>query len=441
MQQLILSLRKLNNAALCRLSVFRLQFKAKFETQLLMKNILLLIFIIFSLSLSAQVDITRTKTNNDLKLSALPYYSYGKGLGLTSPDSIFQLNIRFRMQNRVTYLQNEDEEAAIDGQIRRLRLRFDGYVGNPHFLYAIQLSFAPGDVGEVRDGENLNIIRDAILFYRPNKHWNIGFGQTKLPGNRQRVNSSGGLQLTDRTINNARFTIDRDFGLQVHNLNEYLDKFSYNFKTAISMGEGRNSTEDPDNGLAYTGKVELFPLGAFTRDGTYFEGDLVREKTPKLMISGAYQYNDKARRTQGQLGNDLFEKRDMQSVFVDAMVKYSGWAFMGAYMQRIADNPVTVNPDDATDVQYVYAGNGFDYQMSYLFPSNYEVIGRFSTQKLDNDISMFAPDAKQYSLGVTKYIWEHAFKAQAELTLDDLDYFDGSSKQNWYVRFQIEIGI
>jgi hypothetical protein len=58
-------------------------------------------------------------------------------------------------------------------------------------LYAIQLSFAPGDVGEFREGENINIIRDAVVFYRPNKHWNISFGQTKLPGNRQRVNSSG----------------------------------------------------------------------------------------------------------------------------------------------------------------------------------------------------------------------------------------------------------
>jgi hypothetical protein len=75
-------------------------------------------------------------------------------------------------------------------------------------LYAIQLSFAPGDVGEFREGENINIIRDAVVFYRPNKHWNISFGQTKLPGNRQRVNSSG-LQLTDRSINNTRFTIDR----------------------------------------------------------------------------------------------------------------------------------------------------------------------------------------------------------------------------------------
>lgn len=406
-----------------------------------MKKLLIFVFFFVAFAAMAQVDIRRTTTNNDLKLSALPYYSYGKGLGLTSPDSIFQLNIRFRMQNRVTYLQNEDEEAAIDGQIRRLRLRFDGYVGDPRFLYAIQLSFAPGDVGETREGENVNIIRDAILFYRPNNHWNIGFGQTKLPGNRQRINSSGALQLTDRTINNARFTIDRDFGLQVHNLNEYMDKFSYNFKGAISMGEGRNSTEDPDNGLAYTGKVELFPLGAFTNDGTYFEGDLVREATPKVMVSGVYQFNNKARRTQGQLGNDLFMKRDMQSVLLDGMFKYKGWAFMTAYMQRIANGPVTVNPEDITDVEYVFTGHGFDYQLSYIFPSNYEVIGRFSTQHVHDDIRTLTPDTRQYSLGLTKYIWEHAFKTQLEFTLDELNYFDGTSKHNWYVRFQVEIGI
>ncbi|TRW23380.1 porin [Flavobacterium zepuense] len=406
-----------------------------------MKLKLTLLLFLVGLSAVAQIDIRKTTTDNDLKLSALPYYNYGKGLGITSPDSIFQFNIRFRMQNRATYIQNEDEDPAIDGQIRRLRLRFDGYVGNPKFIYALQLSFAPGDVGEIQEGENINIIRDAIVFYRPNKHWNFGFGQTKLPGNRQRVNSSGGLQLTDRSINNARFTIDRDFGFQVHNQNERVDKFSYNFRGAISTGEGRNSTDKPDNGLAYTGKVELYPLGAFTKDGAYFEGDLMRETKPKLMLSGAYQYNDKARRTGGQLGNDLFEKRDMQSILLDAMVKYNGWAFMSAYMQRIADNPITVNPDDATDIQYIFTGHGFDYEASYLFPSNYEIIGRFSTQKVNNDIVTLAPNAKQYSLGVTKYIWEHAFKAQAEVTLDDLSYFDGTSKKNWYVRFQVEIGI
>jgi phosphate-selective porin OprO/OprP len=407
-----------------------------------MKRILLLITLIFGISLQAQVTIEQNKNDNDIKLSALPYYSYGKGLGLTSPDSLFQLNIRFRMQNRVTYIENDGENGAYDGQIRRLRLRFDGYVGNPKFLYAIQLSFAPGDVGEIKEGENINIIRDAVVFYRPNKHWNIGFGQTKLPGNRQRVNSSGGLQLTDRTINNAKFTIDRDFGFQAHHLNEFKDKFSYNFKAALSTGEGRNSTEKADDGIAATGKIELFPLGAFTKDGTYFEGDVVREKKPKLMFSGAFQQNNHARRTQGQLGNDLFEQRTMKSVLLDGMFKYNGWSAMASFMSRTAnDNAITVNPDDITETSYVFIGNGFDYQLSYNTKKNYEFIGRYSIQKVGQDIQALTPNTKQYSLGVTKYIWEHAFKLQAELNYDTLDYFDGSTKNNWYLRFQVEIGI
>jgi phosphate-selective porin OprO/OprP len=407
-----------------------------------MKKLLLIISLLLFVSIEAQVTIEQTKHDNDLKLSALPYYSFGKGLGITSPDSLFQFNIRFRMQNRVTYMENEGENGAYDGQIRRLRLRFDGYVGNPKFLYVIQLSFAPGDVGEIKEGENINIIRDAVVFYRPNKNWNISFGQTKLPGNRQRVNSSGGLQLTDRSINNARFTIDRDFGFQVHNTNEFKDRFSYNLKTAISTGEGRNVTGKSDDGVAITGKVEILPLGAFSKDGTYFEGDIVREKKPKLMLSGAFQQNNNAQRTQGQLGNDLFERRTMKSVLLDAMFKYNGWAAMTSYMSRTTnDNAVTTNPENSTETNYAFVGRGFDYQLSYNTVSNYEIIGRYSIQKVGGDIKNFAPNTKQYSIGLTKYIWEHSFKLQTELTFDTLDYIDGSSKNNWYIRFQVEIGI
>lgn len=407
-----------------------------------MKKIALIIALAFYMNSSAQVSIKRSNQDNDLKLSALPYYSFGKGIGITSPDSLYQLNIRFRMQNRVTYLDNEGAAASYDGQIRRLRLRLDGYVGSPKFLYAVQLSFAPGDVGEFREGENINIIRDAVLFYRPNKNWNLSFGQTKLPGNRQRVNSSGGLQLTDRSINNAKFTIDRDFGFQVHNLNEFKDAFSYNFKTAISTGEGRNITDNADAGLAVTGKIELFPFGAFAKDGTYFEGDIVREPKPKLMLSGAFQQNNQAKRTQGQLGNDLFQARTMKSVLLDAMLKYNGWAFMSSYMSRTTSkNAVTFNPTDASLFNFAYVGHGFDHQVSYNFVSNYEVIGRFSTQKVGTDIQTLAPNTKQYSLGLTKYIWEHAFKVQGEITFDTLTFYSGEQKNNWYARFQIEIGI
>jgi hypothetical protein len=405
-----------------------------------MKFFFIILFFLSSIGLWAQ-DVKFSTKDNDVKLAALPYYNFGRGLGLTAPDSLFQFNIRFRMQNRMSYLQNDSGEEIFDGQIRRLRLRFDGYVGNPKFLYAIQLSFAPGDVGSIREGENVNIIRDAVVFYRPNRNWTFSFGQTKLPGNRQRINSSGALQLVDRSINNARFNIDRDFGWQAYFLERSEDKFSYNIKTAVSTGNGRNVTKNPDNGFALTGKVELYPLGDFTKDGTFFEGDILRESTPKVMISGVFHRNVNARLTQGQLGTELFEKKNMESVFVDAMFKYQGWAFMSAYMNRMSDNPIARNPLDATEFNYIYVGHGFDYQLSYNFLNNMEVIGRISTQNVEDKIRQFTPNVNTFTLGFTKYIWEHAFKIQTEMTYEQQNYFDGTTKNDWLVRFQIEIGI
>lgn len=404
-------------------------------------RIIFLIFLLLQCFLTLAQNPTFSTKDNDLRLSSLPYYNYGKGLGLTSPDSLFQLNLRFRMQNRLTYIDPEDEAPQYEGQVRRLRLRFDGFVGAPTIMYAIQLSFADGDVGELPDGQNSNIIRDAVVFYRPNQHWTFMFGQTKLPGNRQRVNSSGALQLTDRSINNARFNIDRDFGFQVHYFKNQKDKFSYNIKGAFSNGEGRNFADEPDNGIALTGKIEVLPFGVFEKDGANFEGDLVREQNPKLSISGAFNQNNAARRTQGQIGDLLFEQRTMKSVLLDMIFKYRGFSALATYMSRSASNPMTVNPLDNSEFNYVFVGNGYDVQTSYLLPSNYEIISRFSRQYVNATIQNFYPNTTQYTIGLTKYLWEHAFKLQTELTFDNQQFYNGNTSNSFYFRFQVEIGI
>jgi phosphate-selective porin OprO/OprP len=413
-----------------------------------MRKLLLLIILLIGISANAQVTIERTTKDNDLKLSSLPYYNYGKGLGITTPDSLFQFNIRFRIQNRLTYFENEGQDAYWEGQVRRLRLRFDGFIGNPKFLYVLQVSFGAGDVGTEKAGENLNVIRDAMLYYKPGKHWQWGFGVTKLPGTRQTVNSSGALQMTDRNINNFKFGIDRDFGLHVANLNEFKDKFSYNFKGAVTMGEGRNWTTNnansnlkDNNGLSYTAKIELLPLGTFKKDGHYFEGDILREEKPRFMVSGAYNFNDKARKTLGQTGDLLYETRDLHTFLADFIAKYNGWALMGDYMARQTKNPVTISAADPTLLRPVFTGYGVDCQLSYIFPSKYEFVGRYSIQNVKDEIHAYAPNIDQYSFGVNKYIWEHALKLQAEFTYENQHLFSGAVNNNWYARFQIEIGI
>lgn len=408
----------------------------------------LLLFISFTAT--AQEDTTAKRRvslidllpeNHHIDMQNSPYYNFGKGVGITSPDSLFQLNIRFRMQNRLELLHNESNENLINAAIRRLRLRFDGYVGSTKFPYVIQLSFSPEDVGELEEGRNLNVIRDAIVYYQPNEKWSFGFGQTKLPGNRQRVNSSGALQLTDRSINNAFFNIDRDFGFQGHYLSKMSGDFQYNLRGAVTTGEGRNWTNSKNGGLAYTGRTELFPLGRFTNGGEFFEGDIARESTPKIMVGATYHYNDDATRNRGQQGSELYESRNLQSFFFDAMGKYNGWALMYAFMNRQTNDPVTRSASDASLYKYVNVGNGQDIQGSYIFKKDWELIGRYSTQTPDKNIFEFQPKQKQYTLGVTKYIWEHAFKIQTEFSFNQFQHFNNTNTQSWYWRFQIEMGI
>lgn len=397
-----------------------------------------------SLTIVAQTE-EKKENYNDVKLEQLPYYSYGKGLGMTSADSIFQLNIRFRMQNRLSFINNEGEKNKYEGEIRRLRLRLDGFVGNPKFLYVIQLSFAPKDMGKQKENESPNIIRDAALTYRPNDHWSFIFGQTKLPGNRQRTNSSGALQLTDRSINNAKFNVDRDFGIQAYYLHERKEKFGFNIKTAASTGRGRNWSGSESDSYALTSRVELFPLGSFSKNGAFFEGDLAREQKPKLMLSGTFVYHNNAENSQGQTGDRLFEPKTFRALMFDGIIKYNGWAGMVAYMSRSLSDPIynIIDTDGIARSGYVFAGYGMDYQLSYLFPSNYEIIGRVSTQTMNDDLykQLNLPNTTEFTLGATRYLWEHAFKIQAEFTYDYLKFNEGATKNNWYFRLQFEIGI
>ena len=133
-----------------------------------------------------------------------------------APDSAFSVGLRFRIQNRAGFVFSEMADGSwalttSEFRVRRLRLRLDGFVLNPKWAYAVQLSFSRAD----QDWDNSkvpNVLRDAMVFYRPNKRLTFAFGQGKLPGNRQRVVSSGEQQFADRSIVNATFNIDRDFG-------------------------------------------------------------------------------------------------------------------------------------------------------------------------------------------------------------------------------------
>ena len=147
------------------------------------------------------------------RLRNMPNLEVGRGITFRPKNDWFELTMRFRMQNLLALSFDEDFTLTkTDARVKRLRLRFDGYIYSPKLVYSVQLGFTGYDAETLPNGST-NIVRDAIVYYVPNAAWNIGFGQTKIKANRARINSSSALQFVDRSIVNSEFNLDRDFGL------------------------------------------------------------------------------------------------------------------------------------------------------------------------------------------------------------------------------------
>jgi hypothetical protein len=367
----------------------------------------------------------------------IPYFGFGKGIGITAPDSLYNINIRFRIQNRIGMSTFDTENLNVNEwemAVRRLRLRFDGYIYSPKVTYVLQLSFSRGDM-EWDNTQFPNIVRDAIVMYRINPQWAIGIGQGKLPGNRQRINSSGDMQFVDRSAVNALFNFDRDFGVNVFYTNN-IKQFHYSVRGTISSGDGRNITTT-DQGLGYSSRVELYPFGQFTDGGDYFEGDLVREKKPKLSIAGFYFYNEASKRTGGTIGRLLYEPRSFTAKGIDLLFKYVGWAYSAEFMNRSAVNPLTFN--QAGDLRYLFTGYGLNNELSYVFPNMFQLAGRYTIIEPVGVINQYEASRRLYTIGASKYIRGHRLKLQTDVTLHDL--INTTQKGFFQARFQVEIGI
>lgn len=370
-----------------------------------------------------------------------------KGIIFRSADSSAHVIMRFRMQNWVVYTSTPTEDGepinlsagTVEAAVRRLRLRFGGSLFDPRLSFNLQLSFSRNDM-DWRDTEFPNIIRDAMVFWNFTPDLQVSFGQTKLPGNRQRVTSSGDIEFADRSIVNGAFTLDRDFGLQGYWRPVSGDQI-VNIRAAISGGDGRNQPPIPGGGLAYTARVEFLPLGAFTDGGDYFEGDLEREPHPKLSLGVSAQHNERMTKTRGTLGTPLYEQRSAQTIYADGVFKYSGFSMYGEYATRLCANPITTS---GTDVQAVFAGNGYLIQSSFVFPSMISVAARFATTIADDALAGLPEYTQVENVGanVGYYINAHRIKCNLEVGTMNVRNLDTDiAKKSLYGRFNLELGI
>ena len=357
---------------------------------------------------------------------------------------VFLLKPEFRFQSRFETSGNPAGGEKWDANflIRRARLKFGGFVLNPNIVYKVELSLSSNDLKSSKDfkeaGGSTKVILDAVLkwrFYRSKskkQSLTLWAGQTKLPGNRQRLVSSQAMQLVDRSQVNSIFNIDRDIGVHLHGQFQ-AGPVVIRPIFAFTKGEGRNIIVNNMGGFSYTGK------------GDYFEADLKREQKPKLSIAASANYNQGAARDK-QTGTFLIDTageymaNDLLTILGDVMFKYKGFSLLAeaGYKQILLKSGQSLSVTDSTivsaDGKTYQTGWGVSAQAGYLFKHNIELAARYS--HVVPDWSKSFTGANEYTIGLSKYVIGHKLKVQTDVTL--VDEFDTS---DYFMRYRLQCEI
>ena len=353
--------------------------------------------------------------------------SFGKGLlNYVAADSSFSVKFapRFQVRYYGTSDFSDDGLAPVDHDflVRRSRFKFDGWVVHPSIGYKMEFGLSNNDMSGANafTKNSPRYILDAVIKWKFAPGFELWAGQTKLPGNVERVISSANLQLVDRSLLNSKFNIDRDLGIQLRHTSKLGGQFISKEKFAISQGEGRNIATGNEGGLQYTGRVELFPLGGFTKKGEYMGSSTVREEKLKIMAAYTYDFNADASKTRSNMGDYMFlmdgslHQTNITTQFIDLVMKYEGFSLMAEYADRSATNPIAVELDGTETGDIVTVGSAFNMAVGYFISEKTEVAGRYTTLNYA-DVTGTSP-ATMYTLGLNKFVVGHKLKVQGDIS-------------------------
>lgn len=340
---------------------------------------------------------------------------------IRSADRAFVLGVRVRGQVRHTTFAPRGGETRQAFELRRARVVFAGHAFSDANFFKMELGLSPGDLGVADnlsdDPEERQPRRGALLDlyfeFRQLRDLTVRVGQYKLPSNRQRVISSGDLQLVDRSIVNPEFTLDRDVAIDLRSRNLFgLDLFKYYLGVAIARG--RDSRGFDDFGMMYFARVEVLPFGLFK---DYAEVDLERSSELRASIAGAYAFVDNSRglRRPAEMIPAEGGTTDNHYVYGDAIVKWSGLSVLTEVAYRRGERNVMPAPgSDPSTVTLPRNGWGATLQAGYLFGlAPLEVAARYSFIRPLGETSIGRRE--ELGGGVSWYLHGHPYKLQADV--------------------------
>jgi len=343
----------------------------------------------------------------------------GKGLEIKTADGRFSIITRLRVQFLYDYFRNyaEGNGDVQDFQLRRARLQFGGTMWSKHNKYKVEFAFSPRDssLQPLTSEVAPNVVQTTPLL-----SWYMHFdylrdatlrvGQYKIPYSRERVISSGNLQMIDRSLANAEFTLDRDIGFDIRS-KDFLGLDMFKYYLGVYSGEGRNASNKTvgagDLGLMYLARFEFLPLGIFKDD--YSSGDFARSK-PRLSFGATYSYLDNVARNKGIIGKTtLFPENvdasvNSKNASADVFFKMYGFSLHSEWFWR-----------EFTNITEGRNGWGAMLELGYIFPrSGLGIATRYGI--IENNGSITNLNKKnEVGFALSYYFAHHNLKIQADV--------------------------
>ena len=352
-------------------------------------------------------------------------FELGSGLTFNFNDK-YEFKLGGMIQPHVAFDQLDDNEQDYYFNAKRTYFNLSGKAIKEKMSFLLQTDFSLS-----------NPLLDAWICYQPVKQLKITVGQKQSIGNnREMMIMEDKLQFTDRGILSNTYSLSgREFGLFLE-ASFGGNKFMVQPKIAVTSGDGRNSfgsdSRDVDlGGLKYSGRLDVYPFGRFSKGNDDLIADLVHEEKPKLVLGGAVSYNDGASQSVGEGHGDFYiydglggvQLPDYRQMYYDLLFKYKGIRFLGEYVFATAtelqgsftDELATI-PLIPTEIsEYLALGRAYNLQLGYVTKSGFGVDLRMenSNPEFESNPNTVVTKTDAYGVSICQYFKGNDLKLQA----------------------------
>jgi len=343
------------------------------------------------------------------------------GLVVASGDGNFKVQIRWRLQFRVSAPFDDDPETAedfaepdrVDVSIRRARLKVGGHAIRPWIDYFIEYDFPSTRLYDFR-----------VTFQRYS--WlRLRVGQWKAEFNRERRDSSGEQQFAERSIVNTAFTIDRQQGLQVSGRVLEGTPLDSTYFAGVFTGMGSNTRANDDSRPMW---VARYQWNLFGRELEFSQCDVLGVKKPVgSLAAGLVDNRSPFTSFSGSGGGQLPGyapgvpgQYSIRQYLEEAALHYRGFSFQHEYhWKRIEDN--VTSRETRLEGSYVQAGF-MVYRPQPDKPIGLEVAARWAF--VDPDTSRPRDRQKELTGALNWFFRGHSNKLTLDVSRIGLEQHD-----------------